>query len=148
MSIKRQEAAVKGLAQVMKLLAEPNRLRILLSLGLQCRPVNDVIQATGLAQTNVSFHLRALREAGLVRAERRGPFIYYCLPDPELLNILAHLDTWLEARRVSAAASGRAKGRGPELQAVLLQRPPVRRTRAPVRALATRPDVKAFSTRR
>lgn len=72
----------------MKLLGEPNRLRILLSLGLECRPVTAIIEATALEQTNISFHLRALREAGLVRAERRGPFIYCCLPDPELLNII------------------------------------------------------------
>ena len=130
MSIKRQETAVKGLAQVMKLLAEPNRLRILLSLGLQCRPVTDVIQATGLAQTNVSFHLRALREAGLVRAERRGPFIYYCLPDPELLHILGGLNAWLEARKAAEAASGRAKARGKaDLPQVLARYGPVNRRR-------------------
>lgn len=131
MSIKRQEAAVKEMAQVMKLLGEPNRLRILLSLGLECRPVTDVIQATELAQTNVSFHLRALREAGLVRAERRGPFIYYCLPDPELLNILGQLNYWLEARGVAEAARGggeRASESKPE--AVSAKRASAKRARA------------------
>ena len=89
------ENAVKRLAQVFKLLGEPNRLRILCNLGLECRPVSDVIRATGLEQTNVSFHLRALREAGLVRPERRGPFVYYCLHDPELLTIVAAVNAWL-----------------------------------------------------
>ena len=126
MSIKRQEAAVKGLAQVMKLLGEPNRLRILLSLGLECRPVTDVIQATELAQTNVSFHLRALREAGLVRAERRGPFIYYCLPDPELLDILKHLDSWLNAKGAPKKANGERKGPAPGFAAVWPKRPSTR----------------------
>ena len=87
---------VKHLAPIFKLLGEPNRLRILYSLGLECRPVSDVVKATGLSQTNVSFHLRALREAGLVRPERRGAFIYYCLPDPELLHILKHLSDWVD----------------------------------------------------
>lgn len=86
---------VKHLTPVFKLLAEPNRLRILYSLGLECRPVSDVVKATGLSQTNVSFHLRALREAGLVRPERRGTFIYYCLPDPKLLHILEELSEWI-----------------------------------------------------
>ncbi len=85
------ESGVNRLAQVLKLLAEPSRLHILCKLGLECRPVSDIVVATGLSQTNVSFHLRALREAGLVRAERRGSFIYYCLPDPALLHILAEL---------------------------------------------------------
>ncbi len=87
---------VKLLSQLFKLLAEPSRLKILCALGLECQPVSDVIEATGLSQTNVSFHLRALREAGLVRPERHGAFIYYCLPSPELLTVLTNLHVWLE----------------------------------------------------
>ena len=87
---------VKQLAPIFKLLGEPNRLRILYSLELECRSVTDVVQATGLTQTNVSFHLRALREAGLVRPERRGPFVYYGLPDPKLLKILQELAKWVD----------------------------------------------------
>ncbi|WP_147074352.1 ArsR/SmtB family transcription factor [Sulfuriferula plumbiphila] len=81
----------------LKLLGEPNRLRILCGLGPECRPVTDIINATGLGQTNVSFHLRVLREAGFVRAERRGSFIYYCLADTGLLRILHGLKHWLDA---------------------------------------------------
>jgi len=94
---------VKALSELFKLLAEPNRLRILCKLGLECRPVSDIVTATGLSQTNVSFHLRALREAGLVRPERHGAFIYYCLPDTSLLERLDDLYRWLET------AEGRCK---------------------------------------
>ncbi|MNR02517.1 HTH-type transcriptional regulator NmtR [compost metagenome] len=87
----------------LKVLGEANRLRILCELGLECRPVTDVVNATGLGQTNVSFHLRVLREAGFVRAERRGPFIYYCLADPELLRVLHDLKQWLDYRQAPAA---------------------------------------------
>ena len=87
----------------LKVLGEPNRLRILCGLGFECRPVTDIINATGLAQTNVSFHLRVLREAGFVRAERRGPFIYYCLADPELLRILRDLKQWLDTCQTPVA---------------------------------------------
>lgn len=107
------ESSVKRLAQVFKLLGEPNRVRILCSLGIDCRPVSDVIRATGLEQTNVSFHLRALREAGLVRPERRGPFIYYCLHDPELLNIVASLNVWLTNGKRNGAAKGQSKSTTP-----------------------------------
>lgn len=89
---------VKRLGQIFKLLSEPSRLRIISELGLECRPVSDIVNATGLSQTNVSFHLRALREAGLVRPERRGVFIYYCLPDRQLLSLLDDLRTWMEQR--------------------------------------------------
>jgi len=76
------------LASAFRVLGEPNRLGILCALGGECRPVREIIQTTTLSQTNVSFHLRILREAGFVRAERRGAFMYYCLPDSELLSIL------------------------------------------------------------
>lgn len=65
-----------------KLLAEPNRLNILCHLGTECRPVSDIVSETGLSQTHVSFHLRALREAGLVRPQRQGAFIYIVWPMP------------------------------------------------------------------
>lgn len=95
---------VKRLGSILKLLGEPNRLRILYSLGLDCRPVTDIVRATGMTQTNVSFHLRLLREAGLVRPERRGPFVYYCLPDTDLLEILEQLAKWLDTREPDVGA--------------------------------------------
>jgi len=102
---------VKHLETVLKLLAEPNRLRILYSLGLDCRPVTQIVKDTGLSQTNVSFHLRLLREAGLVRPERRGAFIYYCLWDAELLDVLGRLGDWLKQQR----SAGRTKLKGVEV---------------------------------
>ena len=89
---------IKRLSEVFRLLGEPNRLRILLSLGLECRPVSAVIAATGLSQTNVSFHLRTLREAGLVRGEPNGPFVFYCLADPTLLTLIHDARKWTAAR--------------------------------------------------
>jgi len=106
---------IKGLSEVFKLLGEPNRLRILLSLGLECRPVSAVIAATGLSQTNVSFHLRTLREAGLVRGEPHGPFVFYCLADPELLTLIEQVRRWqsgrgeaVEENRVTSSSAGRS----------------------------------------
>lgn len=99
------------LVAAFKVLGEPTRLRILCGLGLECRPVTDIIQATGMGQTHVSFHLRMLREAGLVRAERRGPFIYYCLADPSLPGILRELANWLDARQIPPANGASRPGR-------------------------------------
>ncbi len=97
------------LYQALRVVGDPSRLRILCELGLECRPVGDIVDASGLSQTNVSFHLRVLREGGFVRAERRGPFIYYCLTDPELLRILHDLRDWLADR--SAVPATRAPAR-------------------------------------
>ncbi len=87
---------VKSLSEIFKLLSEPNRLRILCGLGLECQSVGSIVEETGLSQTNVSFHLRLLREAGLVRPEKRGPFVYYCLPNQKLLELLEDFRAWTE----------------------------------------------------
>jgi DNA-binding transcriptional ArsR family regulator len=86
---------INSLSKVLKILGEPNRLLIVTSLGLECRPVTSIVNDTGLSQTNVSFHLRILREAGLVRAERCGPFVYYCLPDNQLREVIDHFCDWV-----------------------------------------------------
>jgi DNA-binding transcriptional ArsR family regulator len=86
---------INSLGKVLKILGEPNRLLIVTSLGLECRPVTDVIKDTGLSQTNVSFHLRVLREAGLVRGERHGSFVYYCLPDKQLRKVIDQFRDWV-----------------------------------------------------
>lgn len=101
---------INDLGRLFKLLAEPNRLKILCNLGLQCRPVSDIIESTGLSQSNVSFHLRYLREAGLVRPERRGAFIYYCLPDPELLSLINDFRCWIENHGITAEVKQKKTG--------------------------------------
>ncbi len=71
-----------------KVLGDESRLRILQALGTDERSVSEILDRTRLPQTLASFHLRILREAGVVAAERRGSFIYYRLGDPSLLNLL------------------------------------------------------------
>jgi ArsR family transcriptional regulator, lead/cadmium/zinc/bismuth-responsive transcriptional repressor len=65
------------LARFFKALSEPARLRIILALSDECRPVSDVVTLTGLPQPLVSHHLRILRETGIARPQRRGSFVYY-----------------------------------------------------------------------
>lgn len=71
-----------------KVLGDDNRLRILQVLGHGERSVSEILEQTRLPQTLASFHLRILREAGVLITERRGPFIYYRLADRSLLNLL------------------------------------------------------------
>jgi DNA-binding transcriptional ArsR family regulator len=53
-------------------LAEPNRYRIVELLRTGPRPVNDIGDKLGLAQPQVSKHLKVLKEAGLVEVEARA----------------------------------------------------------------------------
>jgi DNA-binding transcriptional ArsR family regulator len=52
--------------------AEPRRRQILDLLARGERPVNDVVASLGLAQPQVSKHLRVLREVGLVSVRDSG----------------------------------------------------------------------------
>jgi DNA-binding transcriptional ArsR family regulator len=52
--------------------AEPRRRQILDTLADGERPVNDLVQLLGLAQPQVSKHLRVLREVGAVEVRERG----------------------------------------------------------------------------
>ncbi len=87
----------KKLAKIFKVLGDPNRLGIIMSIGKNSRSVTEIINATGLSQTLVSFHLRTMRNAQIVRTERNGPFIYYSLSEPALMDILHRLSQKLNA---------------------------------------------------
>lgn len=59
--------------------SEPRRRQILDLLALGERPVNDIVASLGLAQPQVSKHLRVLREVGLVSARGSGQQRLYTL---------------------------------------------------------------------
>ena len=72
-----------ALAARFKALADPTRVAIVnrLAAADECC-VCDLNAAFDLSQPTISHHLRILREAGLVEAERRGTWAYYRLvPD-------------------------------------------------------------------
>jgi DNA-binding transcriptional ArsR family regulator len=59
-------------ADAFNAIAEPRRRQLLDVLALGERPVNDLVDATGLAQPQVSKHLRVLREVGAVDVREDG----------------------------------------------------------------------------
>jgi len=76
-------------AKLLKALADETRLGIVLQLrdgGEVCQC--DFVACCDVAQPTVSHHLRVLREAGVVTAEKRGVWVYYRL-EPETLARLA-----------------------------------------------------------
>jgi len=75
-------------ARVFAALSDPIRLRILdlLTFGSSC--VCDLQEAVEVAPNLLSYHLRVLREAGLVETSRRGRWIDYSLV-PEVIDSLA-----------------------------------------------------------
>lgn len=71
------------LAEFAKALSHPARIAILKVLAeRQTCICGEVVDELPLAQSTVSQHLKALKEAGLIRGEVEGPRTCYCL-DPE-----------------------------------------------------------------
>jgi ArsR family transcriptional regulator len=68
-----------GAAAVFAALADPARLRILAVLADAGRCVCDIRTEVPIAANLLSYHLRVLREAGLVECSRRGRWIDYRL---------------------------------------------------------------------
>ena len=68
-----------ALADRLKALADPTRLRMLDLLAQQVEPlcVCEITAEFDLQQPTISHHIRILREAGLVAGEKRGVWSYY-----------------------------------------------------------------------
>jgi ArsR family transcriptional regulator, arsenate/arsenite/antimonite-responsive transcriptional repressor len=84
-------AEARRLAEQLKALADPVRLR-LLSLVMACDSacICDLTGPVGLTQPTVSHHMRVLVEAGLLTREKRGRWAHYSVV-PESFTRLADL---------------------------------------------------------
>jgi ArsR family transcriptional regulator, arsenate/arsenite/antimonite-responsive transcriptional repressor len=74
------ESGAQELALLFKAVADPMRLRLLSLIachegGESC--VCDLTEAFDVTPPSVSYHLKILREAGLISSDRRGTWIYY-----------------------------------------------------------------------
>jgi DNA-binding transcriptional ArsR family regulator len=87
-------------APVLRALANPERLLIVLWLAGTNSSVRELERVTGLSQSLVSYHLRSLRQAGLVTATAEGRANRYQLAHADL-DKLAGLVGNLEARPVA-----------------------------------------------
>ena len=81
-------------AKLFRGFSDPSRLSILDALREGALTVTEIVEATGLTQSNVSNHLACLRDCGLVLTEHEGRFVYYQLSDKrvgKLLNLADEL---------------------------------------------------------
>jgi DNA-binding transcriptional ArsR family regulator len=63
---------LRDLRRIYKVLADVNRLRLLRTLADGPATVTQLVDAVGLSQPLVSWHISKLREVGLVKARRQG----------------------------------------------------------------------------
>lgn len=108
---------MKELLSVFKALSDETRLRIvkLLERGELC--VCHIVAAVDMSQSKVSFHLKTLKEAGLVKDRREGKWMYYRLNESDLFKRLLFLSI-AERVREEAAVGDRQR-----LEAFITSRP-------------------------
>jgi DNA-binding transcriptional ArsR family regulator len=83
-------------AKLFRGFADPSRLSILEALRDDVRSVGELVEMTGLSQSNVSNHLACLLDCGLALREPQGRRVIYRLSDERVGTLLSLADELLE----------------------------------------------------
>ncbi|MFY7695408.1 MAG: ArsR/SmtB family transcription factor [Cyanobium sp.] len=89
---------------LMKALADPIRMEVVQTLAEGERCVCELTEALGVAQSRLSFHLKVMRQAGLITAREEGRWVYYKLAP----QAFAQMRGWLT--RLEKLSQERAEG--------------------------------------
>jgi DNA-binding transcriptional ArsR family regulator len=76
------------IAEILKALGHPVRLKMVRGLMQNSCNVNKIVNALKLPQSTVSQHLRVLKSAGIVKGQRKGVKICYCVEHPLVKKII------------------------------------------------------------
>ena len=82
---------VAELADLFRLLGDATRLRIVLACLDKSIAVNDIASKLDLSNSLVSHHLRLLRAARIVKAERHGKQVFYAAADQHISGVLTDM---------------------------------------------------------
>lgn len=83
------DAGLAKAAQLFKMLGNESRLELLRIIDERPRAVGALAEATGMSQPLVSQHLRNLRNAGLVTAQRSGKEVVYEVADRHVTHVIS-----------------------------------------------------------
>ncbi|MET7290764.1 metalloregulator ArsR/SmtB family transcription factor [Streptomyces griseoloalbus] len=92
---------------LIRVLADPLRLRIVTLLARETLCTTHLVEETGARQTNLSNHLKVLREAGVVETEPCGRYTYYKLRPDVIAQLAGQFADLAESAR-NAAENKRA----------------------------------------
>lgn len=91
MTIPDESDHVEQVADLFHLLGDATRLRIVLACLAQPTAVGDIATALNLSSSLVSHHLRLLRAARIVKAERQGKQVFYAAADAHISTLLSNM---------------------------------------------------------
>lgn len=84
--IKEENIAVAS--RSLKAISNPLRLKILCVLGQNEVRVQDIVEAVGTTQSNISQHLRILHDKGILVSRKQANRIYYRVGDERTLKLI------------------------------------------------------------
>ena len=92
---------VEKVAALFQLISDPTRLKIFVLLSHSEECVNNIAYYVQMSAPAVSHHLRLLKQANLIEAQRKGKEMYYRLADaPEAAQLHYSVDNMFEIRCV------------------------------------------------
>jgi len=94
-------------AKLFRGLSDESRLAILEALRSGARNVGEIVEITGLSQSNASNHLACLLDCGLVARQQSGRFVFYSLSDRRVENLLRGAERLIEEVAVGVEACAR-----------------------------------------
>ncbi|PNG20133.1 ArsR/SmtB family transcription factor [Streptomyces cahuitamycinicus] len=87
---------------LIRVLADPLRLQIVTLLARETLCTTHLVEETGARQTNLSNHLRVLREAGVVETEPCGRYTYYKVRPDVIAQLAGQFADLAESARNAA----------------------------------------------
>ena len=75
-------------ARALKSIAHPLRLKILCVVGNQEACVQEIVEAVGTSQSNISQHLAILRDKEVLVARKEANRVYYRIGDKRMLQLI------------------------------------------------------------
>jgi DNA-binding transcriptional ArsR family regulator len=99
------DALLDLIAERFRLLGEPLRLKLLAALMDTEKNVGELVVLTGAGQPNISKHLNALAQGGLVHRRKVGTSTYYSIADPAIFILCDVVCSGVQERLAAQARS-------------------------------------------
>ena len=83
-----QQEQIETAARALKAISHPLRLKILCVVGDQEVCVQDIVEAVGTSQSNISQHLAILRDKGVLQTRKDANRVFYRVADARTLQLI------------------------------------------------------------
>jgi len=80
---------IETAARALKAISHPLRLKILCVIGDEETCVQDIVEAVGTSQSNISQHLAILRDKDVLLTRKDANRVFYRVGDPRTLQLIA-----------------------------------------------------------